>query len=88
MCLAAAVVRHREDVVWREQPERSERDRDSDDQTEEHVGRIVLGEVHPGEPHENEEDRRDSLADFSQAARRNECVQNVHQSRREHGHGH
>ena len=44
-----APVGHREDVVGGQQPERRQRDGDAEDDAGDDVGRVVLGQVEPGE---------------------------------------
>ncbi len=59
----ALPVRDREDVVRGEEAKRRQRDRDSHRHPDQHVGRRVQAERHPGDADDRDDHRRDDLPD-------------------------
>ena len=83
---AATPVNDREDLAGHKQPVRSDRDRHTDHRTDQHIGRSVDAQAHPGQRERRDQARRDPLAELPPAARRDQRVQHPDQGRGENRH--
>ena len=82
----APAVGDREHLVRGEEPEGGDRDRHAERHAEQHVVRVIDGQVQPGQAEQRDQDRHGHLRVSTGAARHDQAVHGAHQEDREDRH--